>query len=81
MQILRAFLALLAGFASMAAIVAVTTAILMKLVPKWVGERGHPRAGHVVTNLGYSLEQQSQADMSLPGSPETTHSSMLWPSR
>jgi hypothetical protein len=45
MQMLRAFLALLAGFVSMAAIVGVTTAVLMKLVPEWVGERGHPRAG------------------------------------
>jgi hypothetical protein len=55
MVILRAFLALFAGFLSMAVIVGVVTAMLMKLVPEWVGEKGSPRAGYIVVNLGYSL--------------------------
>ena len=55
MSILRAFLALLAGFAAMAAIVGVATAVLMKFVPEWVGVPGQPRAGYVLVNLGYSL--------------------------
>jgi hypothetical protein len=55
MVILRAFLALFAGFLSMAVIVGVVTAVLMKRVPEWVGEKGSPRAGYVVINLGYSL--------------------------
>lgn len=55
MLILRTFLALLAGFASMAALVGVATAVLMKLVPEWVGEKGSPRAGYISVNLGYSF--------------------------
>jgi hypothetical protein len=55
MQIVRAFLALLAGFATMAAIVGVATALLVKLAPDWVGRQGHPRAGYILTNLIYSL--------------------------
>ena len=55
MVILRAFLALFAGFLSMAVIVAVVTAVLMKRVPEWVGEKGSPRAGYVFVNLGYSF--------------------------
>jgi hypothetical protein len=55
MQILRSFLALLAGFISMALLVGVFTAALMKFLPQWVGDTGHPRAAYVVVNLGYSL--------------------------
>lgn len=55
MVILRAFLALFAGFVSMAVIVGVVTAVLMKRVPEWVGAQGNPRAGYVVVNLGYSF--------------------------
>src|SRR5258708_2609825 len=55
MQIVRAFLALLAGFMTMAAIVGVITAMLVKLAPQWVGQKGHPRIGYIVVNLIYSL--------------------------
>jgi hypothetical protein len=55
MVILRAFLALFAGFASMAVIVGVVTVVLMKRVPEWVGAKGSPRAGYVCVNLGYSF--------------------------
>jgi hypothetical protein len=55
MLILHAFLALLAGFLSMAIVVAVITALLMKLAPAWVGTKGHPRPGYVVVNLIFSF--------------------------
>jgi hypothetical protein len=55
MPILRAFLALLAGFVSMAVLVGVATAVLMKLAPAWVGAPGNPRPEYVVVNLCYSL--------------------------
>jgi hypothetical protein len=55
MLILRTFLALLAGFVAMAALVGVATAVLMKLVPEWVGQEGSPRAGYIFVNLGYSF--------------------------
>ena len=55
MLILHAFLALLAGFLSMAIAVAVITALLMKLAPAWVGTKGHPRPGYVVVNLIFSF--------------------------
>lgn len=70
MVILHAFLALAAGFATMAVLVIVITAALAKLTPSWVDEhqrsdeglspasrknlRG-PRPGYVFVNLGYSL--------------------------
>jgi hypothetical protein len=53
--ILRAFLALLAGFATMAAIVIAITAILGRLTPDWVGTEGKPDPGYVFVNLGYSF--------------------------
>jgi hypothetical protein len=55
MQIVRAFLALLAGFATMAAVVSVATAMLVKLAPDWVGRQDHPRTGYILVNLIYSL--------------------------
>lgn len=55
MLILRAFLALLAGFLTMAIMVGVATAVLMKRIPEWVGAPGHPRAGYIFVNLGYSF--------------------------
>ena len=55
MQIVRAFLALLAGFATMAAVVGVVTAMLVKLALDWVGRQGHPRTGYILVNLVYSL--------------------------
>jgi hypothetical protein len=55
MVILRAFLALLSGFATMAVLVIVITALLARLVPEWVGTEGRPRPGYVFVNLGYSF--------------------------
>lgn len=55
MVIFHAFVALLAGFLSMAVLVTIATAVLTKLVPEWVGAEGHPRAGYIFVNLGYSI--------------------------
>jgi hypothetical protein len=55
MVTLRAFLALAAGFVTMAAMVALLTALLMKLTPSWVGDEGKPRPGYMFVNLGYSF--------------------------
>ena len=55
MVIVRAFMALFAGFLTMAVLVGVATALLMKLAPEWVGEKGNPRRGYIALNLGYSF--------------------------
>jgi len=52
---LRAFLALLAGFATMAVIVMAVTALLARLTPDWVGEPGKLSAGSIFVNLGYTF--------------------------
>ena len=55
MVILHAFLALVAGFATMALLVIVLTALLTRMVPSWTGAEGKPQPGYVFVNLGYSL--------------------------
>jgi hypothetical protein len=55
MLILHAFLALLAGFLSMAVLVGVATVLITKLVPEWVRATAHPSASYIFVNLGYSL--------------------------
>lgn len=55
MVVLRAFFALVSGFATMAVLVAVITPLLQRLVPGWVGESGSPKPGYVFVNLGYSF--------------------------
>jgi hypothetical protein len=55
MVALHAFLALLAGFATMAALVALITALLQKLTPGWVAESATPKPGYIFVNLGYSF--------------------------
>jgi hypothetical protein len=55
MVALHAFPALLAGFVTMASIVAVITLLLQKFTPGWVGERQKPKPGYVFVNLGYSF--------------------------
>lgn len=55
MVALHAFLALLGGFATMAALVAVITALLQTFTPSWVGEKGTPKPGYIFVNLGYSF--------------------------
>lgn len=55
MVTLHAFLALLAGYATMAVLVIAITALLTRLTPSWVGEQGRPSPGYVFVNLGYSF--------------------------
>src|SRR5438045_79802 len=55
MVALRAFLALLAGFVTMAAIVAAVTMLLRKFAADWVGESHNPKPGYVFVNLGSSF--------------------------
>jgi hypothetical protein len=47
MLVLRAFLALLAGFLTMALMVAVGAALLFRRLPDTVGSPGHARVGYV----------------------------------
>jgi hypothetical protein len=51
----HAFLALLAGFSTMAGLVILVNAVLARLTPGWVGEEGKPRPGYAFVNLGYSF--------------------------
>lgn len=55
MVILRAFLALAAGFATIALVVIALTALLGKLTPGWAGEQDSPQPGYVFVSLGYSF--------------------------
>lgn len=55
MVMVHAFLALASGFATMAILVIVVTALLAKLTPDWVGEQGSPRPAYMFVNLGYSF--------------------------
>lgn len=55
MVILHAFLALVVGFAVMAVLVIVMTALLTRLVPSWTGVEGKPQPGYIFVNLGYSF--------------------------
>ena len=55
MVIFHAFLALLAGYATMVVLVIVLTALLTRLVPSWVGSEGKPQFAYVFVNLGYSF--------------------------
>lgn len=60
MVILHAFLALLAGFAAIALVVTLVTALLARLTPEWVrppspGEGATARSGYLAVNLGYSF--------------------------
>lgn len=55
MVILHAFLALAAGFATMALLVIVMTALLSRIVPSWTGTEGKPQPGYIFVNLGYSF--------------------------
>ena len=55
MVILHAFLALLAGFVTMAILVTVITVLLQRLTPDWVAQNGRPKPGYIFVNLGYSF--------------------------
>src|ERR1700675_1232443 len=50
----RSFLAILAGFATMAVLITVATLTLNKSFPRLVGDIGHPRRRYLVLNLAYS---------------------------
>jgi len=52
---LHAFLALLSGFATMAIVVALLTALLARTVPEWAGQEGSPKPAYAFVNLGYSF--------------------------
>ena len=52
-NVVHGFLALLAGFATMAIVVIVVTAALQKSVPAWVGTEARPRPAYVAVNMGY----------------------------
>jgi hypothetical protein len=51
----HAFLALLAGFATMAVLVMGLTALLAQLAPQWAGAQGGLRPAYAFVNLGYSF--------------------------
>jgi len=53
--IIRAFLALVAGFFTMALLVGVVTAMQVKLAPDFVGKPPHPRPAYIAFNLVYSF--------------------------
>jgi hypothetical protein len=53
--ILHSFLVLLAGYATMAVIVVMITALLARLAPAWVGPQGKPGLSYIFVNLGYSF--------------------------
>jgi hypothetical protein len=52
---MHAFFALTAGFLTMAILVGVLTALLMRLTPSWVQDQGKPQPGYIFVNLGYSF--------------------------
>ncbi len=55
MVMLRAFLALLAGLATIVLLVIAVTALLNRFAPDWAGEPPKPRVGYIFVNLGYSF--------------------------
>jgi hypothetical protein len=50
----RSFVALLAGFATMAVLVTMATLFISRRMPRFVGEPGHPRRNYIIANLTYS---------------------------
>jgi hypothetical protein len=50
----RSFLAILAGFATMAVLVTLVTLSISKSFPRLIGDQAHPRRGYVLLNLAYS---------------------------
>ena len=49
------FFALLAGFATIVALVGLAAALLARLTPGWAVDEGQPSAGYAFVNLGYSF--------------------------
>ena len=52
---MHAFLALAAGFLTMAILVGILTALLMRLTPSWVQTEGEPQPGYIFVNIAYSF--------------------------
>jgi hypothetical protein len=50
----RSFLAILAGFATMAVLVTMATSAITKSLPRLIGEPDHPRRRYLLLNLAYS---------------------------
>jgi len=50
----RSFLAILAGFATMAVLVTLATMAIAKSLPRLIGEPGNPRRRYLLLNLAYS---------------------------
>lgn len=55
MVAMHAFFALAAGFLTMAILVGVLTALLMRLTPSWVKAEGKPQPGYIFVNIAYSF--------------------------
>ena len=53
--IVRSVLAVVAGYAAMAAVVIAFSVALKQVAPNWMGSEGAPNSTYVVTNLIYSL--------------------------
>ena len=54
MEVLRTFLSLLAGFATMALLIAFVGSILGRAIPAWTGLPQRPSPGYVLATLAYS---------------------------
>jgi hypothetical protein len=52
---LRTFLALAAGFATIGILVALLAVLLSRLIPQWAGDESHPPLGYRFVNLGWSF--------------------------
>ena len=50
----RSFLAILAGFATMAVLVTIATSAITKSLPRLIGQPDHPRRRYLLLNLAYS---------------------------
>lgn len=55
MVMIHAFLALLAGFATIAMLVTVIAALVNRLAPEWASAEGKPQPGYAFVNLGFSF--------------------------
>jgi len=55
MVVLHAFLALAAGFATMAILVTVMTVLMQKFVPDWTESAGTPTLAYTFVNLGWTF--------------------------
>jgi hypothetical protein len=53
-QIERSFLAILAGFATMAVLVTIATLSITRSFPRLIGDQAHPRRRYLLVNLAYS---------------------------